>query len=174
MNDLKFAVRQLLKDPGFTAVAVFTLALGIGANTAIFSVVNAVLLRPLPFKEPERLVTVWERNPKQGHDRNVAAPANYLDWKAQSQSFEQLAMFAEAHVYNLTGTDEPARVNGFAVTANLFHTLGVNPAIGRDFSVEEETQGRDRVAILSHGLWQRRFGSDKNILGKTISLDGNS
>src|SRR5438045_158587 len=174
MNDLKFAVRQLLKDPGFTAVAVFTLALGIGANTAIFSVVNAVLLRPLPFKEPERLVTVWERNPKQGYDQNVAAPANYLDWKAQSQSFEQLAMFDVARGYNLTGTDEPARVIGFAVTANLFQTLGVNPAIGRGFSIEEETQGRDRVAILSHGLWQRRFGSDKNILGKTISLDGNS
>src|SRR5207249_10602565 len=93
MNDLKFAFRQLLKNPGFTAVAVLTLALGIGANTAIFSVVNAVLLRPLPFKEPERLVTAWERNPKQGYDQNVAAPANYLDWKAQSQSFAQLAMF---------------------------------------------------------------------------------
>ena len=174
MNDLRFALRQLLKNPGFTAVAVLTLALGIGANTAIFSVVNAVLLRPLPFKEPARLVTVWERNPKQGYDQNVAAPANFLDWKAQSQSFEQLAMFGEAHGYNLTGTDEPVRVNGFAVTANLFQTLGVNPAIGRNFSIEEETQGRDHVAILSHGLWQRRFGSDKNILGKTISLDGNS
>src|SRR5437667_389765 len=174
MNDLRFALRQLLKNPGFTAVAVLTLALGIGANTAIFSVVNAVLLRPLPFKEPARLVTVWERNPKQGYDQNVAAPANFLDWKAQSQSFEQLAMFGEAHGYNLTGTDKPVRANGFAVTANLFQTLGVNPAIGRNFSIEEETQGHDHVAILSHGLWQRRFGSDKNILGKTISLDGNS
>src|SRR5204863_8762956 len=144
MNDLKFALRQLIKNPGFTAVAVLTLALGIGANTAMFSVVNAVLLRPLPFKEPARLVTVWERNPKQGYDQNVAAPANFLDWKAQSQSFEQLAMFDVARGYNLTGTDEPARVNGFAVTANLFQTLGVNPAIGRDFSIEEETQGRDR------------------------------
>src|SRR5213080_1641453 len=100
--------------------------------------------------------------------------ANFLDWKTQSQSFEQLAMFGEAHGYNLTGTDKPVRANGFAVTANLFQTLGVNPAIGRNFSIEEETQGHDHVAILSHGLWQRRFGSDKNILGKTISLDGNS
>ncbi len=174
MNDFKFAFRQMLKNPGFTAVVVLTLTLGIGANTALFSVVNAVLLRPLPFREPERLVTVWERNPKQGYDQNVAAPANFLDWKDQSQSFEQLAMFGEVRGYNLTGADEPVRVKGFAVTANLFQTLGVNPAIGRDFSIEEETQGRDRVAILSHGLWQRRFGSDKNILGETISLDGNS
>ena len=102
MNNLKFALRQLMKNPGFTAVAVLTLALGIGANTAIFSVVNSVLLHPLPFKQPERLVTVWERNPKQGYDQNVAAPANFLDWKAQSQSFEQLAMFGEVHGYTVT------------------------------------------------------------------------
>src|SRR2546427_12505616 len=110
MNDLKFAVHQLLKNPGFTAVAVLTLALGIGPNTAIFSVVNAVLFRPLPFREPDRLVTVWERNPQQGYDQNLAAAANYLDWKALNQSFEQLAMLSAVQGYNLTGADEPVRV----------------------------------------------------------------
>src|SRR5207247_30762 len=159
MNDLKFAFRQLVMNPGFTAVAVLTLALGIGANTAMFSVVNAVLLRPLPFREPDRLVTVWERNPKQGYDQNFAAAANFLDWQAQNQAFAQLAMFGTVQGYNLTGVDEPVRVNGCAVSANLFQTMGVNPAIGRGFSPDEETQGRDRAVILSHGLWQRRFGS---------------
>src|SRR5205823_6175164 len=130
LQDLRFGVRMLLKNPGFTTVAVLTLALGIGANTAIFSVVNAVLLRALPFKQPDRLVTVWERNPKQGYDQNVAAPATFLDWKTQSKSFEQLAMFSTVHGYNLTGTDEPVRVNGYSITANLFETLGVHPIIG--------------------------------------------
>src|SRR5881409_3452342 len=97
LQDVRYGLRVLRRQPAFTTVAVLTLALGIGANTAMFSVVNAVLLRPLPFKEPERLVTVWERNPKQGYDQNVAAPANFLDWKAQSRSFEQLAMFGEVH-----------------------------------------------------------------------------
>src|SRR3989442_597320 len=174
MNNLRFAFRQLLKNPGFATVAVLTLALGIGANTAIFSVVNSVLLRPLPFKEPQRLVTVWERNPKQGYDQNVAAPANYADWKAQSQSFEELAMFGTVIGINMTGADDPARVNGVAVTANLFQTLGVSPVLGRGFAAEEETEGRDRVVVLSYGLWQRRFGSDAGIVGKTVSLDGNS
>src|SRR5438105_4592585 len=100
LQDLRFGVRMLLKNPGFTTVAVLTLALGIGANTAIFSVVNAVLLRALPFKQPDRLVTVWERNPKQGYDQNVAAPATFLVWKAQSKSFEQLAMFSTVLGYN--------------------------------------------------------------------------
>src|SRR5881396_2298558 len=120
-NDLCYAFRMLLKYPGFTAVAVLMLALGIGANTAIFSIVNSVLLRPLPFKEPGRLVTVWEHNPKQGYDQNVAAPANFLDWKDQSQSFEQLAMFGEVHGYNLSGSDDPLRVNGCALSKSVSH-----------------------------------------------------
>src|ERR1700716_3792707 len=103
MNDLKFALRQLLKNPGFTAVAVLTLALGIGANTAIFSVVNAVLLRPPPFKEPERLVTLWERNPLQGYEQNMPAPANYLDWKAEAKSFDRMAIFNSGQSFALTG-----------------------------------------------------------------------
>src|SRR5207302_4332426 len=112
--------------------------------------------------------------PKQGYDQNVAAPANDADWKAQSQSFEELAMFGTVGGLNLTGTDDPARVNGIPVKANLFQTLGVGPVLGRGFTPDEETEGRDRVVILSHGLWQRRFGSDPDIVGKTVSLDGNS
>src|SRR5262245_22022041 len=127
MNDLRFAFRQLLKNPGFTAVAVITLALGIGTNTAMFSVVNAVLVRPLPFQEPEELVTVWERNDQQGYNQNAVAPANFADWKAQNQSFEQIAMFGTSRGLNLTGADEPVRVVGFKVSANLFPLLGVRP-----------------------------------------------
>src|SRR5437867_5609321 len=174
MNDLKFAFRQLLRNPGFATVAVLTLALGIGANTAMFSVVNAVLLRPLPFKEPEKLITVWERNDKQGYNQNAVAPANFADWKAQNQSLEQIAMFGTGRGLNLTGADEPVRVVGFKVSANLFPLLGVIPMHGRGLLGEEETPGRDRVVVLSHGLWQRRFGGNARIIGQTISLDGES
>src|SRR5437868_207332 len=120
MNDLKFAFRQLLKNRGFTAVAVITLALGIGTNTAIFSVVNAVLLRPLPFREPERLVTLWERNPKQGYEQNMPAPANFLDWKKEARSFDGMALFNPSLSFALTGAGNPLRVRGAAIAANLF------------------------------------------------------
>ncbi len=173
-QDIRYGVRMLMKNPGFTAVAVLTLALGIGANTAMFSVVNAVLLRPLPFKEPGRLVTVWERNPKQGYEQNAVAPANFADWRTQNQSFAQIAMFERWRGLNLTGPGEPVRVIGFKVTANLFPLLGVTPVHGRRLIPEEETPGRDRVVVLSHGLWQRRFGGDADIVGRTVSLDGES
>src|SRR5687768_14375645 len=174
MNDLKFAFRQLLKNPGFTAVAVLTLALGIGANTAIFSVVSSVLLRPLPFKDPDRLVMVWERSVKRGYEMNHAGVATFLDWKAQNNVFESMAAFGIDEALSLTGDHEPERLNAVPVSANLFEVLGVNPTLGRMFRVEEETLGRDQVVILSHGLWQRRFGSNPNIVGKTILLDGRS
>jgi putative ABC transport system permease protein len=174
MHDLRFAFRQLLKNPGFTAVALLTLALGIGANTAIFSVVRSVLLRPLPFKEPERLVTVWERNPGRGYDLNNVAPATFADWKAQNQVFESMAACSIDQGLNLTGTGEPERITAVPVSANLFQVLGVNPIHGRTFTREEETPGRDQVVILSHRLWQRRFGTDPQIVGKTIVLDGTS
>lgn len=174
MNDLKFALRQLLKNPGFTAVAVFTLALGIGANTAVFSVVSNVLLRPLPFTEPERLVTVWERNPKAGYDDNTVAAGTFADWKEQNQVFESMAALSIDRGLNLTGDAEPERVTAVPVSANLFQVLGVAPIHGRTFAAEEEILGRDRVVILSHGLWQRRFGADPQVLGKTIALDGTS
>jgi putative ABC transport system permease protein len=174
MNDLRFAFRQLLKNPGFTTVAVLTLALGIGANTAIFSVVRNVLLRPLPFKESERLVTVWERNPKAGYDVNTVAAATFADWKEQNQVFESMAAFAIDQGLNLTGGAEPERVTAVPVSANLFQVLGVAPIQGRTFLPDEETPGRDRIVILSHGLWQRRFGADPQMLGKTVVLDGAS
>ena len=174
MNDLRFAFRQLLKNPGFTAVAVLTLALGIGANTAIFSVVSSVLLRPLPFKDPDRLVLVWERNVKKGYEMNHVGAATFLDWKAQNNSFESMAAFGIDEGLSLTGDHEPEVVTAVPVSANLFEVLGVNPILGRTFRVEEEAPGGDQVVILSHGLWQRRFSSDPNLPGKTILLDGRS
>ena len=172
MNDLKFALRQLLKNPGFTLVAVFALALGIGANTAIFSVVNAVLLRPLPFKEPDRLVTVWERDPKQGYEQNFASTGTFLDWQRQNQSFEDMAIFQANQGVSLAASGEPERVIGATVSVNLIDLLGVSPFLGRSFLKEEGTTGRNNVVLLSQSLWQRRFAADPNIVGKVISLDG--
>jgi putative ABC transport system permease protein len=174
LNDLKFAFRQMLKNPGFTTVAVLTLALGIGANTAIFSVISSVLLRPLPFKDPDRLVTVWERHVKKGYDMNHAGAATFLDWKTQNNVFESMAAFGLEAGLSLTGDYEPERITAVPVSANLFEVLGVNPALGRTFRGDEETPGRDQIVILSHGLWQRRFGADPSVLGKTVSLDGRS
>jgi len=173
-QDIRYGLRMLRKSPGFTVVAVFTLALGIGANTAIFSVINGVLLKPPPFPEPERLVTVWERYPAQGIEQNDPAAANYADWKAQSQSFDSLAMFSWVKGINLTGGDEPVRVLNASVTANLFQALRVTPKLGRVFTAEEETPGRDQVVILSYNLWKSRFGGDPAVVGKTVSLDARS
>jgi putative ABC transport system permease protein len=170
-QDLRFGLRMLRKSPSFTIVAALTLALGIGANTAIFSVVNGVLLRPLPFPEPEHLVTVWERYPALNIEQNDPAAANYADWKAQSQSFDSLAMFTWAKGVNLTGGDEPARILNVSVTANLFQALRVGPLFGRVFTAEEETLGRDQVALLGYNLWKSRFGGDPAVVGKTIALD---
>jgi putative ABC transport system permease protein len=170
-QDLRFGLRMLLKSPGFTVMAVITLALGIGANTAIFTVVNGVLLKPLPFIEPERLVTVWERYPAWGIERNDPAAANYADWKAQSQSFESLAMLSWVKGINLTGSDDPVRILSVSVTANLFQVLQVKPLLGRVFTAEEEILGRDQVVLLSYNLWKSRFGGDPAVVGKTVSLD---
>jgi len=171
MNDLRFALRQLLKNPGFTAVAVLTLALGIGANTAIFSVINAVLLRPLPFVEPERLVWLggWVGNDKE----QGVTPADFLDYREQSLSFAQLAAsVSETVPVNLTGSGEPERLKGALVTANYLDVFGMKPAMGRTFRAGEDEEGRDRVVILSHGLWVRRFGADPSVLNKPVTLDG--
>src|SRR6266536_3236715 len=148
MNDLKFAFRQLLKNPGFTTVAVLTLALGIGANTAIFSVVHAVLLRPLPFIEPERLV--WLGGWVGGDKEQGVTPADFLDYREQSQSFAQLAAsVSETVPVNLTGSGEPERLSGALVTANYLDVFGVKPALGRSFRAEEDEEGSDRVVVLS-------------------------
>lgn len=173
LNDLRFAFRLLLKNPGFTLVTVIALALGIGANTAIFSVVNAVLLRPLPYKNPERLVMVWEDATKTGHPRDTPTAANFIDWRNQNQVFEGMAAINEEN-YNLTGAGEPERLDGLRVSASLFPLLGVEPRLGRVFTAAEDQPGSQRVVLLSYGLWQRRFGGDPGIAGKPITLNGQS
>jgi putative ABC transport system permease protein len=170
-QDLRFGMRMLLKNPGFTIVAIIALALGIGANTAIFSVVNTVLLRPLPYKDPDRLVMVWEDNSKQGFPRDTPAAANYIDWRDQNHVFEGMAAMVEIS-FNLTGVGDPERIDGQRVSANLFSLLGVEPQLGRAFLSEEDRPGANHVVIMSHGLWQRRFGADPAIIGKPINLNG--
>jgi putative ABC transport system permease protein len=171
LQDVRYAARRLLKSPGFAVVAVGALTLGIGANTAIFSVVNSVLLRPLPYPEPEQLVQVWESRPLQNMPRTEVAPHEFLAWAGQSQSFRQLAAndFTE---YNLTGRGEPERVTGALVTASYFPLFGVSPARGRVFLAEEDEPGKNNVVVLGHDLWRSRFGSDLSVVGQSVSLDG--
>ena len=168
-NDLRYGVRMLAKHPGVTAIAVLTLALGIGANTAIFSAVNAVLLNPLPYKEPDRLVALWEDVPGQGRWR--VAPGNFLDWKKQNTVFEDVAAFGFSSM-TLTGDGEPEQLIGTRVSAGYFAVVGVNPVLGRPFLSEEHELGKGQVVILGHNFWQRRYGGDKNIVNRNITLDG--
>ncbi|HZI17771.1 MAG TPA: ABC transporter permease [Pyrinomonadaceae bacterium] len=170
-QDLRYGLRTLAKNPGFTAVAVIALALGIGANSAIFSVVNTVLLRPLPYKDPDRLVVVWEDRSKNGYPRDTPAAGNYVDWRDQNQVFEGMAAVANQS-FNLTGSGEPERIDGRNVSAGLFPLLGVEPQLGRGFLPEEDQPGAGRVVVLSHGLWQRRFGADPSIVGRELTLNG--
>jgi len=172
-QDLRYGLRVLVKNPGFTTVAVVALALGIGANSAIFSVVNAVLLRPLPYKDPDRLVMIWEDDTKGGYPRDTPAAANYIDWRDQNQVFEGMAAMADQS-FNLTGAGEPERIEGRRVSASLFPLLGVEPQLGRAFSPEEDQPGGSRVAVMSHGLWQRRFGADPSVIGRPLTLNGES
>jgi putative ABC transport system permease protein len=170
-QDVRYGFRMLWKSPGFTVVAVLALALGVGANTAIFSVVNAVLLRPLPYAEPERLVILWEKGATQ--DTSVSYP-NFLDWRAQTQAFEQLAAFRRES-FNLVGAGgEPERLAGRMVSASFFSTLGIRPFKGRDFPPEEDRVGGNKLVILSHGFWQRRFGGDENVIGQQLNLNNQS
>jgi putative ABC transport system permease protein len=172
MNDLKFAFRQLLKNPGFTIAAVVTLALGLGANTAIFSVVNAVLLKPLPYHDPDRIMLIWADNPTYNLGIHELPPSQHdlTDWRSQAHSFEQIAAFSSATI-DLNRKEDSLRLGAVKVTANLFSTLGIQPLLGRTFSVEEEQPGRDKVVVLSHALWQREFGGNPNLVGTTISLN---
>jgi putative ABC transport system permease protein len=169
LQDLRFAARVLWKSPGVSAVAVVALTLGIGANTAIFSVVNGVLLRPLPYPEPERLVRLSEQS-ERVPQMSVAYP-NYLDWRAQQTVFEQMAAM-QLQSYNLSGAGEAERLSGRNVSPEFFAALGVAPALGRVFTEEENAPGRERVAVISHGLWQRRFGGDAAVLGRAVTLNG--
>jgi len=172
-QDVRYATRMLAKSPGFTAVAVLTLALGIGANTAIFSMVHGVLIRPLPFQDPGRLFTLWERNVKMGYEQNPPAAANFRDWRERNGVFEQMAAF-DSHTFNLAEGGNPERVDGAIVSPGLFELLGVKPVWGRTISNGEDQPGRDQVAMLSYGLWQRRYNADRAVVGKSITIDGRS
>src|SRR5438093_1201033 len=173
LQDLRYGTRSLLKTPGLALTAVAALALGIGANTAIFSVVDAVLLRPMPYARPERLLMLWQNDTNRSVPREWVSPANFLDWKKDTRTFESLAAFRDRS-YDLTGSAEPERIDGQWVSASLFPTLGVKPLYGRVFLEEEDRPGAAQVAVLSHRLWQRRFGSDPGIVGKPITLNGQS
>ncbi len=172
-QDVRYGLRKLRKNPGFTAVAVLTLALGIGANTAMFSVIDGVLLRPLPYRQPDRLAALWETVEKEGGAKWRVAPANFSDWREQNQAFEDVAAFYATSL-NLTGAGEPELLRGVRATANYFTVLGVEPMLGRSFLPEEEVLGQDRVVLLGYGLWRSRFGSARDVISRTITLDGNS
>jgi putative ABC transport system permease protein len=174
VQDIRYGLRSLWKRPGFTVVALITLALGIGANTAIFSLINAVLIRPLPFREPDRLVWSWG-NIRNGGNRASVSPLDYLDYRQQNRTFEEFAaMISVPLSANLTGGGEPQRLTAAGVTGNFFQALGVQPALGRTLMLENESTGRDQVAVLSYGLWQKRFGGDPGIINQKIALDGKS
>ena len=171
-QDLRYGMRVLLKQRGFTLVAALALALGIGANTAIFSVVNAVLLRPLPFPEPGRLLVVWtDHRARGGPEVEWASPEEFEDWRGQNSVFERMAGYT-GWGPTLTGQGEPEQLSGAAVSADMFPLFGVEPALGRGFLPEEDRRGAERVVVLGHGLWQRRFGADPGVIGRVITLGG--
>lgn len=170
-RDFRHAIRMLLRNPGFTVVAVLTLALGIGANTAIFSVINSVLLHPLPYHDPDNLVMVWESNSQHPNPHNTVSPPNFLDWQSRNTVFSNMAFIVDVR-NNLTGNGDPEEVVVQAVSANFFSLLGVDPLIGPGFTPENGQAGHDNVVILSYGLWKERFASDPAIVGKSILLNG--
>src|SRR5437016_4571288 len=165
LQDLLFGARMLRKNPSFTLIAVLTLALGIGANTAIFSVVNAVLLRALPYPQPERLLVLTEKT-RAGQRLSIAYP-NFQDWREQAKSFMEMAGYRIA-LYNLTGVDKPARLQARTVSWNFFRMLGVQPQLGRLFVADDDKQGAAHLVLLSHAFWQEKCGGDPAIAGKTI------
>jgi len=169
MQDVRYGSRMLAKHKAFTAIAVVTLALGIGANTAIFSVVNQLLLRPLPYRNADQIVMLWEVSPE-GRHQNTTSRANYRAWKAQSSSFEQIAAFTDQRL-NLTGTGEPEELSVQFATPDFFKVLGVDPILGRTFLPEDDGPGKEPVAVLSYSLWQRRFGGQTNIIGQPVTLN---
>jgi len=169
LNDLRYSLRQVLKNPGFFVVAVAALALGIGANTAIFSAVEALLLRPLPYFQPDRLVMVWDDSSFIGFPDNTPAPANFVDWKSQNTVFSDMAA-RQGSSMSLTGDGAPEQLFGQRVTTNFFDVLGVQPALGRVFTPEED-KAKEHVVLLSYGLWQRRFGGDRSIVGRYVLLN---
>ncbi len=172
LRGVRYASRRLILNPGFTAIALLTFAVGIGVNTAVFSVLNGVLLRPLPYPDADRITMMWLDNRNQGIKEDISSYPNYRAWREQSTSFEHVAAFTPAN-FTLTGADEPERLAGAQASANLFSVTGLRPVIGRFFDESNETPGSDWVVVLSHGLWQRKFGGAADVLGKTITLNGN-
>src|ERR1700680_971978 len=171
LQDVRYALRMLRSSPGFTAVAILTLALGIGANTAIFSVIDSVLLRPLPYENPGSLVLIWETSSQPANLRNVVSPPDFLDWRSQNGAFQSMAAIFDERD-NLTGTGDPQEVVSQGVSANFFSVLGVNPIMGAGFTAENDQVGHTRVVILSYGFWKERFAGDPAIIGKTIVMNG--
>ena len=171
VQDVRYALRGLRKSPGFAVTAVLSLALGIGANAAIFTVVNAVLLKPLPFPEPQRLVQIWESKPSQGYFRNVVNAINFLDWRERTHSFVDMAA-VDTGTANLTGVGDPLALAGMGVSPQFFSILGIAPGLGRAFTAEEGQPGHDRVVVLSYDLWQSRFGGDQSVLGRKVVING--
>src|SRR6202522_1269385 len=169
-QDLRYGARMLRRNPGFAIVAILTLAIGIGANAVIFSVVNGVLLRPLPFPDSKRIVTVWETDANRNVVHGTASAAEFLDWQDLSHSFQDLSDCRGLY-FTITGNGEPEQVCGSQVSGNFFRTLRVSPMMGRDFASEDEQLGHERVVILGYALWQRHYGGDVGIIGKTIEVD---
>src|SRR6516162_7348425 len=170
LQDLRYAFRQLAKSPGFAIVAILTLTLGIGANTAIFSVVNAVLLNPLPYPKPDRIVVLFHDKPN--FRTGSISYLNFLDWQRENQSFSSMAAYREMGGVTLRSNGEPEVVIGQMLSAGFFEILGVQPMLGRTFSSDEDRLGANPTVMISEGLWKRKFGSDPHLLGKTIILDG--
>lgn len=171
-KDISLAIRVLRTNRASTLVALAALVLGIGANTAIFSVVNAVLLHPMPFRDPDRLVMVWETSPHTGKN-NVVNPENFADWQQRNRSFEKMAAYVPFQLnMSVTGDGVPEEVPANFATREFFSILGVEPALGRDFLPEDDTPGKDNVALISDGLWRRRYGVDPQILGRKLNIQG--
>jgi putative ABC transport system permease protein len=171
LQDVEYAVRMLVKGRGVTVAAVLTLALAMGAVTAIFSVVDAVVIRPLPYEEPEKVVMVWETYDPSGFDEMFVSAPDFIDWREQNRVFEHIAAL-QSDSLNLTRSGEPERVSTWSVSPSFFQILGVDPSLGRHFMPEEEEQGKHRVVVLGNGFWERKFGADENLIGRSLTLDG--
>ena len=170
-QDVRYAIRMCLRTPGFTTVAILALALGIGANTAIFTIVNAVLIERLPYRDADRIVVVWETNARRPGRSNTVAPANFIRWGERATSFDSLAGFAETRT-NLTESGEPEELVAQMVTAPYFSVIGATPIVGRVFTPQEASDPHASAVVLSYDLWQRRFAGDPSIVGRAIRLNG--
>jgi putative ABC transport system permease protein len=171
LQDIRFAFRKLAKSPGFTIVAVLTLALGIGANTAIFGTIDAILFKPRPYGDAERILTLWQRDREAGTARGWVAPGNFIDWRERAQSFEVLAGM-EPFSLDYLATDGAVSIPSWIVTAGFFDVFGVAPLLGASFRPEDHVQGAAPVVMLSHRIWQSRYGADPEIVGRALTLDG--